>query len=164
MELFYVPWDLLIQSEEYLQNLSFIRKSWGRSVLWNGTSGLSSALKGNSGGEVREKLSPCISFGSLHSSGRSPAPLAQLLIVRVWEANQFDVHFHQQSRSNAPRVGWKWHYVLRAFSLCWFLEWVESKPHLLFSLSVTYAFRSLAHCCNPPFPQPKTSIISIRAF
>lgn len=160
---FYAPWDQLIQSEQYLQNLFPVRKS-GQECIFKKKRRPSHVLRWDSGGAGRKKLSPCISFSSLPSSGRPPAPLTWLMIVRVWDAHQFDVHFHQHSRSNAPQVEWKLHYVLIERILSLLISGVGGIQDTASFPFQYIAFKSLAAAEIHHFQQPKNSIISVWAF
>lgn len=73
------------------------------------------------------------------------------MIVRAWEANQFAVHSHQQSRSNTPRVGWNF-LVLIERILSLLIPGVGRIQDISFSPFNTHALKSLADYYNPSFP------------
>ena len=73
------------------------------------------------------------------------------MIVRAWEANQFAVHSHQQSRSNTPRVGWNF-LVLIERILSLLIPRVGRIQDISFSPFNTHALKSLADYYNPSFP------------
>lgn len=73
------------------------------------------------------------------------------MIVRAWEANQFDVHCHQHSRSTTPRVGWNF-LVLIERILSLLIPGVGRIQDISFSPFNTHALKSLADYYNPSFP------------